>query len=371
MSARNRMVWMTCVLTSVMGVLSARGDAVGGYKGFTWRISAGAFSRSISSTHVDPGSRTTEADVPSVSTAVRGPAANVGPEKALGSRTYDNGHVGMDAFAATYGSTLNWGVSDPNTQIKGNAVTMTAADGAQNRNITRQPASEVSGSSDSGSASEWGQSIQVEFGYSANTTTTWSVLGAMSSLQSSRGTRQTSFSEQQSWVDVNRQVVDTFTRTGSFIQNIPTTREYTESNGRSHSTRTENVVEQHLNFDLRTISLGISRDQHWKGLDFVVAAGPTVNIVQSDVTRSETVYVSQDGGTPTLQRAWHDAQSEDKVLPGCFIQGSAGLRLGRIMHAGLLGRYDLCQSYKGQLGPSDYKTSLNGFSLGAAISWDL
>ena len=362
--------WAGAVLALTVGTASADG-IVGGYHGLTWRFTASAFSRSIGSTHVDGGSLASEADVPGISTAVRGPRADVGPADAVAVRHYDDGFVGIDGATIPYGSTHNWSVDHPRTQIAGSTVTLSALDGTQSDPVSRRPTGDAGGGEATGRSQEWGQSLQVEVGYSANTTTVWSLLGALSTLHSARGVSQTRFSETESWRDVDRVIVDQFSLTPMGLQNVPASRSVQERNARSHRIVTESLVSEQVDMDLQTLSLGVSRTQRWKWLEFAAAAGPTMNVVRGDVTRDEAVSVSRDGGTPVVTQRWHAEQTDDKVLLGGFVQGSAGMRVGRLMHLALQGRYDVTQDYRGQLGPSDYHTSLNGFSVGASCGWDL
>lgn len=368
---RNLATWIACTIACVPGVLMAGGDTVGSYLGLTWRIGASEFSRSIGSTHVNPGARTTESDVPDVSTLRRGPLADVGPMNAVVDRLYDNGYVGTDPARMRSGRTYDWGVDNRATQIEGNSVTMSADYGVQSQNVNRQSGNPFAGSSETGSSSEWGHSLQVELGYHTGASTTWSILGAFSTLHSGREITQISFSEEQTWADVSQRVVDTFDLKGGGLQSIPVTRKYVNTGSTQHRSLTENTVQQKVEFDLHTISLGVKRSQLWHRIELNAAAGSTLNVISVNSERNESVSVSQDGGPNSLLRQWNEAESEDKFLIGAFAQGSADFRLGKITHLGILGRYDISEPFKGHLGPSEYNTGLDGFSLGASISWDL
>lgn len=382
--SRKKLSGLTLGAALVCSVSSSQAsDVLGSYQGFSWRITASAFTRTIGSTHMSPGSMTTEADVPAVPTTIQGPRAKVGSADAIAGRLYDDGYVSDNIFRVTRPGetppppmaapprTYDWAVKDP-SQIQGHTVLMSAADGTRSVNIATHPSeTTVTGSSETGTDNEWGQSLQVEFGYSGNTSTVWSVLGAFTTLHGSRGSSQTSFSETRSWMDMNQEITDTFGLIGNSVVNIPLSRTTSETEGYHHSTRTENSVQQQLDFDLRTISIGVSLSQYWHGLQFSAATGPTVSFLSADLERSETVTVSHDGGPQQVERQWHEAQSETKTLLGAFAQGSVEYRITRVMHLGVLTRYDLSQNYKTTLGPSSYDTRMSGFSVGASVGWEL
>ena len=196
-------------------------------------------------------------------------------------------------------------------------------------------------------------------------------MGAFSTLHSAREITQRSFSEEQTWVDVSQRVVDTFELKGGGLKTTPVTRKYLNTGSEEHRSLMENTVQQKVDFDLHTISLGVKHSQRWNRFEFNAAAGSTLNVIRVVSERNESVSVSLDGGPGSELRQWNESESGDKVLVGAFAQGSAEFRLGKITHFGILGRYDISEPFKGHLGPSEYNTSLNGFSLGASISWDL
>ncbi|MEI6810282.1 MAG: hypothetical protein WCN95_16305, partial [bacterium] len=320
MNARNLVTWIACAIVGVPGVLTAEGDTVGSYLGLSWRIGASEFNRSIGSTHVDAGARTAESDVPVVSTVRRGPLADVGPVNAVVDRLYDNGHVGNDPAKMRSGLTYDWGVDNRASQIKGNSVTMSADYGVQSQDVTRQTGNPGGGSSETGSSSEWGHSLQVELGYHSSPTTMWSVMGAFSTLHSAREITQRSFSEEQTWVDVSQRVVDTFELKGGGLKTTPVTRKYLNTGSEEHRSLMENTVQQKVDFDLHTISLGVKHSQRWNRFEFNAAAGSTLNVIRVVSERNESVSVSLDGGPGSELRQWNESESGDKVLVGAFAQ---------------------------------------------------
>lgn len=332
---------MICLVLGLAGVQTVCAEAViGSYKGFSWRISAGTFSRRVGNTHVRPGSRTTDANVPSIPSAEReiqmpGGLGEGGgfPPGPGGGGGEDGGPIEVAPEKSVGGEATRFGGGL--SAISGRDPVGVAAPGAgiQSRGVV-----------DTGAGSEWGQSIQFELGYKGDATADWRLVGAVSTLRTERDIATSSFSREQEWE---------------------------ESDGDRREALTRNHVEQSMDFDLETISVGLSRVHRWKGVEYALAAGPTVNLVQSHLSREEAVFVRRDDRAPDVRQEWRDTRSGNTTLLGAFAQGSIMFRLYRVMHAGVLARYDLSQDYKESVGPSKLNTSLDGFTAGVSVSWDL
>ena len=364
-----RLLFLSGICIAVISIESAKGLQTG-WGDFSLRISASAFDRTIGGTTFTPGSNASESDVPSITSGIGGSRANVGPDNKYANRIYNDGYVGMDSLTKERGITRKWGVANP-SQIKNGMAVMTASDGTQYSNQGHQTTQTGGESTDGGSESSWGSSVQIEALYAQSETTSWGLLLSLSTVGMSQENTVTSFDDEQQWQQSDRQIVDTFTVQGNALRNIPSSRALAYVDPTEHTLRTYNLVDQKLSFDLQTVSLGVSRVRIWKLFEFEAAGGPTVNFVEADSSRYESLLTSQDGGPSTLVGESRDSSSENTVLAGAFVQGSASLKLGRVAHVSLIGRYDVAQEYKGGTGPSTYTADLNGFTVAASIGWDL
>lgn len=363
---------VVCGLITLGAAGAAASDFQGGAGDFKWRFSANAFTRTLPGTSFKPGSRTTQQDVPGVPQGIQGPRADIGPAGGPFDRTYDDGWI-VDEGRFVIGNdrkpipvTSDWGVAD-SSQVEAGRASFSVADGVQSTEQGSRTEATGGSASGTGHSSAWGGAIEAELLYRQGSNICWGVLFNYSELGQSEGLQTSSFQNEQAWRDSDRTITDTFDVQGGLLINQPVRRDVRDSDAGGHVQRTYNVVEQELDFELNTFSLGVSRERRWGRFFVQGAVGPTLNLVSSDATRTETLLVSRDGGPSRVLREWRDVDSDDEVLFGGFAQGSARYRLSRYLQAGIIARFDRAQSAKGAVGPASYETDLNGFTLAVTL----
>lgn len=357
--------WGSLVLAAAT---AAADDFAGGIRDFKWRFSASAFRRTFQGVSFTPGSSSTPEDVPAVPNGIRGARAAIGPDDGPADRNYRDGWI-VDEGRFIQGPgqnpvpvTSDWGVADP-SQAQGGRAVFTAPDGVQSASLGRQTEDTDGTGSGSEASSAWGGAIEAELLYRQNSNVWRGVLFNYSRLGQEESRQSRSFRDTQAWNDHERTVTDTFETVGALLVNDPAQRVVDERSAGRHVQRAVNQVEQELDFELHTFSLGVSRERRWGRLFAQVSAGPTINLASSEAKRTETLWVSRDGGPARAVRTWSDESSSDEIRFGGFAQGSARYRLSRYLQAGLIARFDVAGRAGGQVGPGDYAADLDGFTL--------
>lgn len=154
--------------------------------------------------------------------------------------------------------------------------------------------------------------------------------------------------------------------TAPLIDNIPTERITTQT-GSSTSTQTIfNQVSESLDIHLYCLSLGPSLRFETQRFVFAGSAGLAVNLADWDATFDEKLRLK---GTKAAIRKWSADSHETDILPGFYLQGSAGYQITENWMFSAFGRYDWSDSLSGSVGPSTFSADLSGYTLGGAVTF--
>ncbi len=350
-----------------------------------WRVALGVLYRRIGGrSFKTSGSYSRNAGIAQKSTDDHwvGPAGSGG---AAGDRTYDNGYVGSDDYSGYDGGTWNWGYKNGN-QVKGNQMEFTGVDRVW-REYTRQTTVADSDNFDDANYSG-GLMLEVERYMAQTRFVDYGLSLGLSRAQ----TFETSingvntFNDNQRWDTYQDLVVDSYDITGLGI--TPKSTPYngsravegpvistTQMNRRglgselvsTETYRAYNSVNESLDMDLSTLSLGMSIKGTYELLYLMGSTGPTLNIVEKDATYEETLYASANGGVPQTLNYWNNSSSGTECLFGYYVQAELGVHIYRGLHLGIFGRYDWLETVSGTVGPSSYQVNPSGGSMGGTL----
>ena len=91
-------------------------------------------------------------------------------------------------------------------------------------------------------------------------------------------------------------------------------------------------------------------------------------LVDLEASRTETLHASGAGKSRTIRR-WSDRTDDTDVLPGFYLSLEAGYAFNQNLSLSVFGRYDWMGDVSGSVGPAGYSVDLDGWTVGAALSW--
>ncbi len=376
------------------GEFSSKGGIVStGSDGWRWSIRQGAAHRSLGDISFNSGSFSNVSVLPP---AMLGPSAGmvtriedlgIGPTNAFADRTYLDGFVFIDSQTANPasflpGTTAFWGY-DSNSQIVGDNLFFSGG------SYTTFSATALRTVSDS----DWNDEIDgaapvIELEVLKPLNGRFSI-GAMAGflfLSQDSVNSATNFRAIQNQTGSTFAVSDryalqgvipplapyagTFTSPGTapLIDNIPTERIITDAGTTVGSTDFFNQVSESLNLDFYTLSLGPVIRYDTGGLFFTSSLGFALNIADWDAGFSERLNQSSAGAT-TVVNSWQASSGGTKLLPGLYLQGSAGYQFSEHWAASVTGRYDWCESLRASVGASDFQVDLSGYTLEVGVTY--
>ncbi len=152
------------------------------------------------------------------------------------------------------------------------------------------------------------------------------------------------------------------------IDNIPTERIITQTGNSIQTANFFNEVSESIKIRLYTLSLGPTI--HYDTDKFIFAGGMGLAINIADWESSFDERLNQDsGGTTTELKKWRDRSNKKEILPGFYLQGSAGYQLTDDWSVSVFGRYDWSESLSGDVGPSSFSADLSGYTLGGSLTF--
>lgn len=359
-----------------------------GTPGITWRVGVGSSYRSMGGIRFDTGSFSGSAVLPQLvpSSSVNNP---FGPETGFADRTYDNGFVFQDINtgnpgAFLPGTTAFWGYND-NSQVQGGNLVFT---GTGTSNVFSEtianasapswkrdhegavtPSLDITGMVDMGK----GWHLGASFGFMAPR------MKAGGSSTTFRGTQQ------------SRQYTNTVTDTyalqgvipplapyaGTFnpggpmpvIDNEPTSRALLSNLAGMQTATFSNSIEESLQLNFYTFSLGPVLEMQRGRWSLGGSMGFAMNIVDWRASFKENLTGTTDAGTTTSVGAWEATKSDLDVLGGLYLQWQAGFSIAPGWSVNAFGRHDWMSSLSAPVGPSTYKSVLDGFTFGGGIQF--
>jgi hypothetical protein len=349
-----------------------------------WKISAGVLLRTIRGQSFKTDSYSQNHNVPAKAGDVFRRYEPAGDLNSASERNYEDGYVYKDDYTDLDGGTWNWGY-DNGAQVQGDTIAFHFV-GRTYTEYSRTRESSV-GETHNNSDREIAPYVQLErVLYRSGWFDTGLHLDiARSSF--SDAAQYANFSDRQDWRNYVQYDADIYslagtgitpdsppyrgdrTTIGPSINNVPAARRGagTVETG-SYSYNAFNDIQQSLEMNLGTLSLGALMSANWRRLSIAGIAGPTFNMVNIETAYTETLFASANNGSPEAIQTWNDSQDYSECKFGGFVQVQLGLRIIDGMGVGIFGRYDWLENMSGNFGQSRYMINPEGGSLGATAN---
>ena len=348
-----------------------------------WRVSGGAVWRSFGEVNWNSGSSYSAGLlIPSLLGSSRAAGyGSAGPLSGYADREYDNGNVRIASLTDETGDTWNWAYND-GSQINGDAVQFRTGAGPSS-NISRSEDSRTS-SWNSDETDGAGPYISLDYLFDLKPNL---AIGPQFSFMYTGfdvGNRSSNFSGFQERRDYSNTLTDRYgldgsvppiaAYTGSFngpgilLRNRPDSRSISPRQTGAESLSIFNYVDQKLQVDLYTFSLGPQFEYRYRRLYTRLGLGLGLNIADIDATRTETLYHTK-GGQRSVYRKWEDRESKADVLPGFYLSLETAYYISQQWSISAFGRFDWNQDISGSVGPSTYSVDMDGWTVGVALSW--
>jgi hypothetical protein len=132
-----------------------------------------------------------------------------------------------------------------------------------------------------------------------------------------------------------------------------------------------NDIQESLDLDLLTLSIGIGVERMIGMLTLFASAGPAVNFASVDATYRESLLVSRNGGAAETLQTWDDSTCETDVSVGAFAQGGASLALTERFSAAVMVRYDWTDDVSESVGPATIDADLDGYAVYGMLQFSI
>ena len=358
-----------------------------------WNFRIGAAYRNLGNIDFDSGAYSTPGLLPTLQPALGpGGASNisglgVGALGSFANRTYLDGYVFIDGATADPssflpGTTAYWGYQS-DSQVRDGSLYFSGGkySTSSSQSVTSSTPSDWSSGID-------GASPVLELEGRLRLDDHWSVGGAVSFLYISADSSHsaTSFRASQSLSESVFTVNDRYDLQGvipplapyagtlispgtaPLIDNIPTERIITQTEGAIQTADFFNQVSESLKIHLYTLSLGPTVHYAADKFSFTGGAGLVVNVADWKSSFDEKLNQTVGGSTKEL-KTWRDRSGKQEILPGLYLQGSAGYQFTDHWQFSVFGRYDWSESLEGNVGPSSFSADLSGYTLGASVTF--
>jgi hypothetical protein len=156
--------------------------------------------------------------------------------------------------------------------------------------------------------------------------------------------------------------------TAPLIDNIPTERIISQTGDSIQTANFFNEVSESIKIHLYTLSLGPTLHYDTDKFDFSGGLGLAVNVADWNSSFDEKLNQTSGGSTTEL-RKWRDRSGDKEILPGFYVQGSAGYQITDHWQFSVFGRYDWSESLEGNVGPSSFSAELGGYTLGGSVTF--
>ena len=350
-----------------------------------WRVSAGVIRRFIHSQSFKVGSYSASYPIPAKGRDATYRYNPAGDLNSASYRNYINGYVYPDDWTFLDGGTWYWGY-DRQSQIEDGMVKFRWVE----RIVTdfSRTTSITPGEMENSSDEEFGVYLQAE---RVLMQTGWLDYGlhldASRSSFSCAGNFMT-FRDEQNWATYYQYEEDAYSLAGTGItpDSTPYNGDLDDSgpvigiipDSRRAAAKVEvssqsylayNDIDQSLDLDLSTISLGLALTGNLRWLYLTGTTGPTLNIAETDASYLETLYEIRNKGTPSALMTWGDEQNNTECMVGLFVQGQFGIRIVKGLELGVFGRYDWLENVSGDVGQGSYVVNPEGGSFGGTVNF--
>lgn len=345
-----------------------------------WKITAGAAYRSLGGIHFDTGSHSPAFALPRLG---RSGGQYPGAIGGFADRTYNDGYVFKDDGTGDPNSlfpelTWYWGYQN-DAQVSGDSLLFhtTGIVNAFSQSKSRQNG-------------DWDDEAQsaapyLEAGYFFDLNPQLRVGPSVSFMFMSFDSDKTvsTFAARQVFTSTQFTQTDTFALDGvvpppapyagdlagpgPLIPNIPASRGVSKLLIGNQTADFRNRVHQSIDVNLYTFSIGPSLEYTRGCLALTGQTGLALNIADTKADFRETLSVTRNGKTKTLRR-WSAHDNRTDILPGFYLQGSAGCKLGERWTVSAFGRYDWTKDLTGEVGPSSYRLDLDGWTVGGQLA---
>ncbi len=350
-----------------------------------WRVSAGVTYRTIHSQKMTTRSYSENYPISSKSENATTHNTAAGDLNAISDRIYTDGYVGHDQWTDLDGGTWNWGYNN-SSQIQGDTLSLrwvgqSVTEFARTTSLTP---GEVGKDSDSTA----GVFLQAERDLIKTGWIDYGLHLDFSWLSFASGGNLMTFRDVQAWDTYNAYMVDNYSvaglgitpastpyqgnyaDSGPTINNIPETRTSAgNAKTASHSYEAYNQINETLDMDLSTLSLGLTMSGNYRLLYLAGVVGPTLNWTETSASYQETLYQKIDGGTPSVLTEWNNYQNDTEFTVGYFVMGQIGIRVIGGLELGFFGRYDWLENVTGEVGQSCYSVNPEGSSFGGTVNY--
>lgn len=358
-----------------------------------WNFRVGAAYRNLGDIDFNSGAYSSAALLPTLQPVLGAGLASgieglgVGAIGSFADRTYIDGFVFIDGATADPSSflpstTAYWGYQ-ADSQVRNGSLYY---EGGEYSDSSSQ-------SSSSSTLSDWSSGIDgaspvLELEGLLPIDDHWSVGGAVSFLFISADSSHSasSFRAFQSLSETTFSVTDRYDLQGvipplapyqgtlnplgpaPLIDNIPTERIITQTGNSIQTANFFNEISESIKIHLYTLSLGPVVHYDTEKFNFSGGCGLAVNVADWSSSFDETLNQTTGGNTTELNK-WRDRASDKEILPGFYLQGSAGYQVTEAWQLSVFGRYDWSESLEGKVGPSSFSAELSGYTLGGSVTF--
>lgn len=381
-----------------------------------WRLTGGYQWRQIGTVNFQSGTHVTNGFLRqwerrlrrggSSSRSSTGPGSDYGPFKGAVDRFYRDGYVRQDADSAATGWTWFWGYDNVgDSQLASGTNVFFHADGGSVTQTTRSFGERITPDFDPNAGWEsdltgsgWFLQLEtpeiyqsdsclltIDFSYSfAQADDSRQGPGAYSGRHREGGRYRstTTTTTVQDFYDngdigiLPSSYQGTFAGPGREIRNAPTSRTFlttTTGSGGPLPGRllglSTTLLDERLEVDLHTLSLGPNVVREWKRLRLNGSVGLALNIVDWKAQLTETLLASRNGSDFVVVEEWTARNSGTDVVPGIYLDAAANYALTTRWSLFASGRYDWAGSLSGSVGPSSFSLDLGGWTLMGGLTF--
>lgn len=352
-----------------------------------FRFSAGAGYRAMGGVEFETGSRSGREVLPFPRTALRGLRSQAGSATEYADRLYADGYVNQDGGTLADGSTWFWGY-ETTAQLSsagtGSSLTFHGQSDSEERE-TRRVSDRDPGSWDTDPDGavpvlglDWSYDLTPRL--SAGISLQYSFLGfdgahSLSNF-SARGTRVSQAVVLTDTYDLGTVIAPAAPWRGSLegpgplISNLPSSR-VVSPGGVLDSERTSffNRIQESLDVNLHTLSLGPTLSAKAGVADFTLGVGLSLNVADWSATHTETLYEQREDRSLKVLKRWAERSSGTDVLPGFYVQMAASVPLTRHLSLSGFGYYAWSRTLEARIGPSRFTVDPSGWTVGGSMDW--
>lgn len=349
-----------------------------------WRFSAGAAWRSFGDVDWSSGpSFSSSFALPSLVGQELAPdPRTAGPLSNYANREYLDGFVRTGSPTTATGETWNWGYSNA-SQVSGDAISF-HTDAGPSSTIVRG-ATPLTTSWNDDDPGGFAPFFAADYMFDLRP-------GLAAGLQLSfmftpfdAGNRSSNFSGFQERRDYSNTLTDLFRLDGSrapeapyqgsfngpglLLRNIPDQRIFSPAQIGSEHVDLFNSVQENLDVDLCTFSVGVQTEFRKGRFAARGGAGLAINVANVEAGRRETLNFTRAGAAANSLQEWKNRNRETDVLPGVYLSVEAAYALNDRWSISAFGRHDWNEDIAGSVGPSRFNVDLDGWTAGLTFNW--